>query len=299
MISVDFVLLFFFSSNNRWQWQYTTANRFWRGSSICGNQKFSVVLAHTTQSKQFKCWISGWWSQQSVAIIARTEFDGWIMVRDPAAMLHFNRPGQRRNITIREFANRASKVDSHRLTIADNSFYKCTPFSVFHSMSVYHSIRSSTQLENSVDETVDQDGMVLVDINSTEDEPTEIIQPELNRASGQVNFILCSCGQRKTCLIWIVLTNWHRQHVAFHAFKTMWIIWPLNKWSKSLHWSIHKDCTTKRIASRCAATPWNVVTKCAKQIARVVVKSALTWLTAKWSVAPTIIVNAKHFFSLT
>lgn len=53
-------------------------------------------------------------------------------------------------------------------------------------MSVYHSIRSSAQLDNSVDETVDQDGMVLVDINSVDNEPTEIIQTELNRASGQV-----------------------------------------------------------------------------------------------------------------
>lgn len=53
-------------------------------------------------------------------------------------------------------------------------------------MSVYHSIRSSAQLDNSVDETVDADGMVLVDINSTGDESAEIVQSELNRASGQV-----------------------------------------------------------------------------------------------------------------
>lgn len=57
-----------------------------------------------------------------------------------------------------------------------------------HSMSVYHSIRSTAQLANSVDETVDSDGMVLVDINSTADESTDIVQPELNRASGQVHF---------------------------------------------------------------------------------------------------------------
>lgn len=60
-------------------------------------------------------------------------------------------------------------------------------------MSVYHSIRSSTQLDS--DETIDQDGMVLVDINSPESEPTEIIQPELNRALGQVPYSKISNAQ--------------------------------------------------------------------------------------------------------
>lgn len=88
-------------------------------------------------------------------------------------------------------------------------------------MSVYHSIRSSIQLVNSVDETtIDQDGMVLVDINSGENEPTEIVQSELNRVSGQVDlhiflFILFLC---------VYSSFFHRQLVAFHAFKIMLII---------------------------------------------------------------------------
>lgn len=56
-------------------------------------------------------------------------------------------------------------------------------------MSVYHNIRGSAHSNMVEDDSEDQDGLVLVDLNADPEPDMSVIHPASERVSGQVNMM--------------------------------------------------------------------------------------------------------------